>query len=120
MQLNSAQTLEQLDPFDHAFVDAVLRIRGVDEMPTFEQFKDAILVLEAYYSALMKAPSSKDPRDEGWLDGHTIESAASQFAFLFNRFDVLYVSQATHEQLAAFTEWWTTGDMPNELKHLSG
>lgn len=38
-------SLEKLEPFDHAFVDAVLQLRGIDEQPTFGQLKSALSVL---------------------------------------------------------------------------
>jgi hypothetical protein len=112
MRESIAAALEKLDPFDHAFVDAVLRIQGIDELPTSEQFRAARAVLDAYYSALMRAPASTSPLDEEWLEGHTLESAASQFAFLFTQYSVLYLSQASDAQIAAFTQWWQTGEPP--------
>lgn len=106
-----AQSLLELDPFDHAFVDAVLRLRGIFELPSVDELKSALDELNRYYTALMQAPVSSDPADEPWLRGQSIDAAASRFAFLFTQFGVLYVSQATPRQRAALDAWWETGDL---------
>jgi hypothetical protein len=110
----SAQSLQELDPFDYAFVEAVLRLQGIDVVPSQKQLHVAIQVLNDYFAALMRAPESRDPIDAEWLDGHTLDSAAAEFAFLFMHYNVLYVSQASGEQLAAFSHWWSTGEQPTQ------
>ncbi len=104
------QSLEQLDPFDHAFVDALLLLQGVDGPPTLDEFRAALEDLSSYYSALELAPPSTTALDDSWPEGQSIDIAAAQLAFLFSRFGVLYRSQATAMQLAAFQRWWVTGD----------
>src|SRR5690349_6666981 len=76
-----ADCLEDLDPFDAAFVEAVLHIQGIDEIPTRVQQHAALQLLNDYIGALSRVPHSDDPVDVEWLDGHTLDSAASQFAF---------------------------------------
>jgi len=105
-----AQSLEQLDPFDHAFVDALLHLRGVDGPPTPEEFAAAHGELVEYYGALELAPASGTAIDDDWLEGQSIEAAAAQLAYLYSRFGVLYRSQATPMQLVAFHRWWATGE----------
>ncbi len=61
----AAESLEQLDPFDHAFVDAVLHLRGIDEPPSLEEFREALAELGTYYAALQA--SSPAPRAMRWL-----------------------------------------------------
>jgi hypothetical protein len=110
MTPETAQSLEQLDPFDHAFVDTLLHLRGVDEPPSYEEFRDALAELGRYYSALELAPPCSTALDDTWPEGHSIDAAAAQLAYLYNRFGVLYRSQAKPGQLAAFQRWWTSGD----------
>lgn len=110
MTPNTAESLEQLDPFDHAFVDAVLHLRGIDEPPSYDEFRSALDELASYYGALALAPPSTTALDDTWLDGQSIDVAAAQLAFLYCRFGVLYRSQAKPLQLAAFHRWWATGD----------
>ncbi len=105
-----ALSLEELDPFDHAFVDALLLLRGVDVPPSFEEFAAAMEELARYYSALELAPPSTTALDDEWIEGQSIDVAAALLAYLFNRFGVLYRSQAAPAQLAAFQRWWTMGD----------
>ena len=105
-----AQSLEQLDPFDHAFVDALLHLRGVDGPPSAEEFSAAHGELMDYYSALELAPACSTAIDDAWIEGQSIQAAAAQLAYLYSRFGVLYRSQATPTQLAAFQRWWTTGE----------
>ena len=105
-----AQSLDQLDPFDHAFVDALLHLRGVDGPPALEEFRHALAELASYYGALELAPPSSTALDDVWLEGQSMDVAGAQLAYLFNRFGVLYRSQATTAQLAAFQQWWATGD----------
>jgi len=113
-----ADSFEDLDPFDAAFVEAVLRIQGIDEVPTREQLRAALQELNDYIGALSRAPRSDDPVDAEWLDGHTLDSAASQFAFLFMQYGVLRVSQASRDQMAAFNHWWQTGELPTRPSSL--
>lgn len=108
--------LTALDPFDFAFVDAVLHMQGVEGQPTAEEARAAHSVLDSYFAALMRAPISADPQDDEWLEGHTLESAAAQFAFLFFHFGVLSVNHATGRQRAAFSGWWATGELPPDLR----
>jgi hypothetical protein len=103
-------SFESLDPFDHAFVDALLHLHGVDGPPTREEFSDALEELARYYSALELAPPSSTAIDDEWLEGQSIDVAAAQLAYLFSRFGVLYRSQATPAQLTAFQLWWANGD----------
>ena len=110
MIADTAQSFEQLDPFDHAFVDTLLHLRGVDEPPSYEEFREALQELGRYYSALELAPPSTTALDDQWLSGESIDMAAAQLAYLFDRFGVLYRSQATSLQLLTFQRWWTTGD----------
>jgi hypothetical protein len=110
MTPHAAQSLEQLDPFDHAFVDAILHLHGIDEPPSYEDFRFALDQLASYYSALALAPPSGTALDDTWLEGQPIEQAAAQLAFLYCRFGVLYRSQATPMQLLTFQRWWSTGD----------
>jgi hypothetical protein len=106
----AAESLEQLDPFDHAFVDAVLHLREIDEPPSYEEFRSALDELASYYGALALAPPGGTALDDTWLEGQPIDQAAAQLAFLYCRFGVLYRSQATPMQLLAFNRWWATGD----------
>ena len=110
MTLEVAQSLEQLDPFDHAFVDTVLHLHGVDEPPSYEEFRNALAELGRYYGALELAPPCSTALDDTWPDGQSIDAAAAQLAYLYNRFGVQYRSQAKPSQLAAFQRWWSTGD----------
>jgi hypothetical protein len=112
MTPSAARSLEQLDPFDHAFVDALLHLRGVDQQPSFEEFKSALDELGEYYEALELAPPSCTSIDDDWTDGQSIDAAAAQLAYLYSRFGVLYRSQATPTQLHSFQRWWMTGDEP--------
>ena len=105
-----ATSLDQLDPFDHAFVDAVLHLQGIDEPPSFAEFKSALDELASYYTALELAPPGGNALDDTWLEGQPIDGAAAQLAFLYCRFGLLYRSQATPLQLLAFQRWWATGD----------
>jgi hypothetical protein len=105
------QSLDQLDPFDHAFVDALLHLGGVDGPPALEEFRVALDELARYYSALELAPPSSTALDDAWLEGQSMDVAGAQLAYLFHRFGVLYRSQATTAQLSAFQQWWTTGDV---------
>ena len=110
MTPQTAHSLDQLDPFDNAFVDVLLHLRGIHEPPSYDEFKDALDELASYYSALELAPPNSTALDDEWLEGQSIDSAASQLAFLYHRFGVLYRSQATTAQLTAFQRWWITGD----------
>ena len=101
---------EQLDPFDHAFVDTLLHLRGVDDEPTVDELGSALDELRQYYAALELAPPSITSIDDEWIDGQSIDAAAAQLAYLYNRFGVLFRSQATPGQLHSFQRWWTTGD----------
>ena len=105
----AAESLEQLDPFDHAFVDAVLHLRGIDEPPSLEEFREALAELGTYYSALQASSPAPRATEDDWSGG-SVESAAAELAYLFSRFGVLYRSQARPSQLAAFQRWWATGD----------
>lgn len=105
----AAESLEQLDPFDHAFVDAVLHLRGIDEPPSLEEFHQALAELGTYYSALQASKTAPRTPEDDWTGG-SVESAAAELAYLFSRFGVLYRSQARPAQLAAFQRWWATGD----------
>jgi hypothetical protein len=115
MTPTAAHSLEQLDPFDHAFVDALLHLHGVDDEPSFPEFKSALEELGKYYAALELSPPSGNAIDDNWIAGQSIEAAAAQLAYLYSRFGVLYRSQATPPQLLAFTRWWNTGDEPMSL-----
>jgi hypothetical protein len=106
----AARSLDQLDVFDHAFVDTVLHLRGIDEPPDLEDFQAALDELGSYYSALALAPAGGTALDDTWFDGQSIDQAAAQLAFLYCRFGLLYRSQATPLQLLAFQRWWATGD----------
>jgi hypothetical protein len=106
----AAQSFDQLDVFDHAFVDAALHLRGITETPTHEEFKLGLDDLAAYYSALALAPSGGSTSDDAWLERQPIERVAAQLAFLYCRFGVLYRSQAKPLQILAFHRWWATGD----------
>ncbi|MEO8313369.1 MAG: hypothetical protein ABI645_01125 [Pseudomonadota bacterium] len=106
----SAQLPDQLDPFDHAFVNTLLCLRGVEEPPSYAEFAETLQELANYYSALVLAPPSCTAIDDDWLEGQSIDSAAAQLAFLYYRFGLLYRSQAKPSQLAAFQRWWATGD----------
>jgi hypothetical protein len=110
MTPQTANSLEQLDPFDHAFVDAVLHLHGIDEPPSFDEFRLALDELASYYNALALAPPGGNALDDTWLEGQPIDHAAAQLAFLYCRFGVLYRSQASPMQLLAFQRWWATGD----------
>jgi hypothetical protein len=105
-----APSFDQLDPFDHAFVDALLHLRGVDGPPDADEYTAAYAELAEYYAALELAPACSTALDDEWLEGQSIEAAAAQLAYLYSRFGVLYRSQATPTQLLAFQRWWTTGD----------
>jgi len=115
MTPTAAHSLEQLDPFDHAFVDALLHLRGVDDEPSFDEFKAALDELGEYYAALELAPASSTAIDDDWMEGHSIDATAAQLAYLYSRFGVLYRSQATPTQLHSFQRWWMTGDEPTQL-----
>ncbi|RYZ58425.1 MAG: hypothetical protein EOP08_16275, partial [Proteobacteria bacterium] len=116
MTPETAQSLEQLDPFDHAFVDTLLHLRGVDEPPSYDEFSAALKELGRYYSALELAPPSTTALDDQWIAGESIDMAAAQLAYLFDRFGVLYRSQASPLQLLAFQRWWATGDEAFEYR----
>lgn len=105
-------SLSMLEGFDLYFVEAVLRIRGAGDDPTTEQLRAARAQFDGYYAAVIRTPEPDDV-DKEWLDGHTFDSAAAQFAFLYTQFGVIYVSQATADEIAAFTRWWTTDVLPD-------
>jgi hypothetical protein len=98
-----------LDGFDRYFVDAVLQIRGVLDVPSPEQLREACTQLDAYYAAVMRAPEPPAADDEDWLDGHTFDSAATQAAYLYLHFGVVHVGQATAAETQAFSDWWLNG-----------
>jgi hypothetical protein len=116
MQIGTAANLSTLDPFDHFFVDAVLHLRGIDTEPTLDQLREACAVLDAFYRAVMKAPESEHPVDIEWLEGHSMDSAAAQFAFLYTQFGLIYLSQADVRQVDAWKFWWRTGEVPDWLR----
>jgi hypothetical protein len=101
---------DQLDVFDHAFVDTALHLRGVTETPSSEEFQLALDDLAGYYSALAKAPPGGNSSDDAWLERQPIERVAAQLAFLYCRFGVLHRSEAKPLQILAFHRWWATGE----------
>ena len=104
------QSVEKLDPFDSAFVDALLLLRGVDEPPTLQQFTDALATLNRFYTELMKAPLTRDAEDIEVTED-SLYSQAMSYACLYERFRLVSFSQATSEQKDAVANWISNGDL---------
>lgn len=109
--MSRPQPVEKLDPFDSAFVDALLLLRGIDEPPNLDQFTDALSTLNRFYTALMKAPLARDAEDVDVTEDSLYTQALS-FACLYERFGLVSFSHATEEQIDAVTAWVRTGDLP--------
>jgi hypothetical protein len=105
------QPVEKLDPFDSAFVDGLLLLRGVDEPPTMQQFTEALSTLNRFYTALMKAPLARDAEDVDVTED-SLYSQAMSFACLYECFGLVSFSHATDEQTDAVTTWVRSGDLP--------
>ena len=116
MNTRPITSLSLLDGFDRYFVEAVLRIQGVNGLPTTEQVRSACAQLDGYYAAVMRAPEPAHTDDEeDWLDSHTFTSAAAELAFLYTQFGVIDMRQATTAETAAFKRWWLSGVLPGVL-----
>lgn len=100
---------DQLEPFSKAYMEGVLRIRGIDA-PSQEQIDSAAASLSAFVAELDRLPS--DAPEQEWLGGHTPGLAAELFAFLFTQFGVAGFGRATDEQLEALEHWRMTGELP--------
>lgn len=109
--MSRPQPVEKLDPFDSAFIDALLLLRGVDEPPTPDEFTDALSTLNRFYTALMKAPLSRDAEDVEVTEDSLYTQALS-YACLYERFGLVSFSQATCEQLDTVAAWVSSGDLP--------
>ncbi len=103
---------DQLEPFSRAFMEGVLRIRGIDS-PTQEELDAAAATLSAFVDELGWLPS--DAVDQEWLNGHTPGLAAELSAFLFTQFGVAQFAQASAQQLDALRHWRMTGELPAEV-----
>jgi hypothetical protein len=107
------QPVERLDPFDSAFVDALLLLRGVDEPPTLDQFTGALATLNQFYTALMKAPLARDAEDLDVTED-SLYTQAMNFACLYEWFGLVSFSHATEDQTDAVTAWVRSGDLPTD------
>jgi hypothetical protein len=105
--VSRAQSVEKLDPFDSAFVDALLLLRGVDEPPTMEEFSGALATLNRFYSALMKAPLAGDAE----LTGENLYAQAMGYACLYERFGLVSFGAATRAQVDAVAAWISSGEL---------
>jgi hypothetical protein len=108
--VSRTQPVEKLDPFDSAFVDALLLLRGVDEPPTIEEFTDALATLNRFYTALMKAPLARDA-EEVEVTEDSLFSQAMRYACLYERFGLVTFSEATPEQVDTVGAWVSSGDL---------
>ena len=109
------QETDRLDPFDHAFVEAVLLLRGIDGIPTSHELSEALATLNSFFSALMKTPVSRELDDFEHLDADSLDTAATMYAFLYTQFGLVYWAHASAEHLAAFAHWQCTGELPRGL-----
>jgi hypothetical protein len=109
----NTQPVEKLDPFDSAFVDALLLLRGVDEPPTLEQFTGALSTLNRFYTALMKAPLARDVEDAE-ITEDSLYSQAMSYACLYECFGLASFGQATLQQRDAVAQWVANGDLPTK------
>lgn len=107
----NTQQVEKLDPFDSAFVDALLLLRGVDEPPTLDEFTDALATLNRFYTALMKAPLTRDA-EEVDVTEDSLYTQAMGFACMYEWFGLVSFSQATDQQIEAVASWVRSGDLP--------
>jgi hypothetical protein len=109
----NAQSIEKLDPFDSAFVDALLLLRGVDEPPTLDEFTSALATLNRFYTALMKAPLDRDAEDVEVTE-ESLYTQAMSYACLYEYFGLVSFSQATRWQMDAVSAWVNSGNLPSE------
>ena len=103
---------EQLDPYNHAFVATVLRLRGVGGIPSLEQFRAALLTLGRYYEDVAAAADRGDPVDMDWIEGKDAVNAGREHAFFYEQFGS--VTLPSVEQTHALQRW--LGD-PTQLLH---
>jgi hypothetical protein len=99
----SALSLDQLDPYNHAFVETVLKLQGVAESPTLEQFSAAMQTLSAFYLELAAAMDRGDKLNEDWLEGKDPSEAGQEDAFYFVSFGTAILP--SDEQVHAFHRW---------------
>jgi hypothetical protein len=97
------RSLEQLDPYNHSFVETVLQLQGVHGNPTLPEFKAALRTLGTYYEELAAAFDRGDPVDEEWLEGQNHSAAGREHAFYFVMFGT--VTLPTTEQQHALDRW---------------
>jgi hypothetical protein len=105
------QPVEKLDPFDSAFVDALLLLRGVDEPPSLQEFTDALATLNRFYTALMKAPLARDAEGAEFTED-SLYNQAMGYACLYECFGLVSLSQATAAQRESVASWVSSGDLP--------
>ena len=113
-----AQVADRWNPFDRAFVEAVLEVRGVHVNPTLEDFRHAVAILSEYYTALTLTPVAREGEalafDGGYPDHELLGSVATQCAFLFTQYGIACWSHAGIEQTEAYTRWRDTGKLPDQ------
>lgn len=110
---------QRWSPFERAFIEAVLVLRGADEAPSLADFRAAVATLSEFFSALARSPCSNEIEDlEGWAgDPDAVANVAAQYAFLFTQYGLAYWSHAGVEQTSAFTHWRETGSLPPLRRH---
>jgi hypothetical protein len=97
------RSFEQLDPYNHSFVETVLQLQGVIGSASLQEFKAALRTLGTYYEELAAAFDRGDPVDEDWLDGPNHSAAGREHAFYFVMFGT--VTLPTAEQQQALERW---------------
>lgn len=110
-----AEDPDKLDPFNRAFVTAVLRMNGIRGTANLEQFKAAIMTMSDYYTAMAaSADAGAALEDDSWLEGLDIADAGQLAAFCFVRFGTITPPDAG--QRAAFDRWRGVG-APSQYLH---
>jgi hypothetical protein len=112
MEQFSERSLEQLDPYNHAFVATVLRLQEIAGTPTMEQFQGALKTLTDYYMELAAATDRGEDIDEDWLEGKDAGFAGQEHAFYFVKFGIVTIPDP--EQVHALQRWLGS---PAQLLH---
>lgn len=103
MEQLPTRSFEQLDPYNHAFVETVLRLQGTVGHPSLEEFAAALRTLGFYYEELAAATDRGDQVDESWLEDRDPADAGREHAFYFVQFGT--VTLPSVEQEHALQRW---------------